>query len=235
MRSDQKNKISVTLLIVLGKEMAKADKTKSASKKKSSKAATVKNRTPVVSKKKSPGGTKSATKKSAQTAVLSKKATKTKPTASKALASKNVAKKIVTLSKRETTSAKKTQNEKSGRTTERKLVPMEELRAMLLERRNDILKNFEQDLAEKGDLPELVGDVADIAQGASENEFTFQIAEAESRELGQIDKTLEKISEGTYGVCELCGENISLARLKALPFANKCIRCQEADERGMGF
>jgi len=215
--------------------MAKADKTKSASKKKTSKAATVKNRTPVVSKKKSPGRSKSVAKKSAQTAEASKKATKAKTTASKALASKSIAKKTVTVSKREIAPAKKTQDAKSGRTTERKLLPMEELRAMLLERRSEILNNFEQDLAEKGDLPELVGDVADIAQGASENEFTFQIAEAESRELGQIDKTLEKISEGTYGVCELCGENISLARLKALPFANKCIRCQEADERGTVF
>jgi DnaK suppressor protein len=57
------------------------------------------------------------------------------------------------------------------------------------------------------------------------------LAEVESRELGQIDKAIQKIGEGTYGVCEKCGEHISPARLKALPFANKCIRCQEEDER----
>jgi len=116
---------------------------------------------------------------------------------------------------------------------DRKLVSTEELRALLLERRSGILKNIDDEIApvQENKTPMIVGDVVDLAQGSSENEISFHLAEVESRELGQIDKALARISEGTYGVCEKCGERISPARLKALPFANKCIHCQEEDER----
>ena len=117
--------------------------------------------------------------------------------------------------------------------SERKPASTEELRAILLERRNGLLRNIDEtDLTQEKEKSVVVGDVADLAQESTENELSFHLAEVESRELGQIDKAIEKIGEGTYGVCEKCGENISPARLKALPFANKCIRCQEEDERG---
>jgi len=114
-----------------------------------------------------------------------------------------------------------------------KQISTEELRAMLLERRNGILKNIDDeiDLTQENKTPVVAGDVVDLAQESSKNELSLHLAEVESRELGQIDKAIQKIGEGTYGVCEKCGENISPARLKALPFANKCIRCQEEDER----
>ena len=103
---------------------------------------------------------------------------------------------------------------------------------MLLELRNGILKNIDEiDPTQENETPVVAGDVADLAQESSKNELSLHLAEVESRELGQIDKAIQKIGEGTYGVCEKCGENISPARLKALPFANKCIRCQEEDER----
>ncbi len=116
---------------------------------------------------------------------------------------------------------------------ERKSFSQEELREMLLERRNGILKNFDEDIdtEEHNDSPGIMGDMVDIAQGSSENELSFHLAEVESRELGQIDMALEKINNGTYGVCEKCGEGISPARLKALPFASMCIRCQTEDEQ----
>jgi len=108
---------------------------------------------------------------------------------------------------------------------------MEKLRTLLLARRDAILKNIddERDVLDevKGDG---VGDVVDIAQDSTEHELSFQLAEFGSRELGQIDLALEKIAEGTYGVCEICGGNISIARIKALPFASKCIKCQQQEE-----
>ena len=42
----------------------------------------------------------------------------------------------------------------------------------------------------------------------------------------EIDRALEKIEAGTYGVCEKCGENIPKERLKALPYASLCVRCK---------
>ena len=116
---------------------------------------------------------------------------------------------------------------------EQKPITTEELRAMLLERRHSILKNIDDEIAPTHEIktPVFAGDVADLAQESSKNELSLHLAEVESRELGQIDKAIQKISEGTYGVCEKCGKNISPARLNALPFANKCIRCQEEEER----
>ena len=40
------------------------------------------------------------------------------------------------------------------------------------------------------------------------------------------------MDEGTYGVCDTCGNGIERPRLKALPFAKKCVACQNAAERG---
>ena len=49
-------------------------------------------------------------------------------------------------------------------------------------------------------------------------------------ELSQIARALEQIKNGTYGVCVTCDEEIALARLKAYPFADRCIRCATAQE-----
>ncbi len=51
-------------------------------------------------------------------------------------------------------------------------------------------------------------------------------------EIEQIQKSLTKLSAGTYGVCEVCGRTIGKKRIKALPHASRCIGCQE--KAGMG-
>ena len=214
--------------------MAKADKAKSVAKKKVSKTASVKARTPVATKKKSAGGgAKSAAKEATPQAAKRKTVAKSeiKPQKSKSVVQKTKVSPKTTI----TESVKKTGAEANEHKAERNIASTEELRALLLSRRNGILENIDRDISSKIDSATLVGDVADLAHGSSENELTFQLAEAESRELGQVDKALEKIDEGTYGICEICNENISLSRLKALPFANKCIRCQEADEQGLSY
>ncbi|MCL2348131.1 MAG: TraR/DksA family transcriptional regulator [Planctomycetaceae bacterium] len=117
-----------------------------------------------------------------------------------------------------------------------KEVRPEELREALLNRRHSILKWMDDDIdQEKTNDGGIVGDVVDAAQGSNENEMAFQLAEVESRELGQINIALGKIGDGSYGICEDCNGKISPARLKALPFATKCIKCQEAyDETQSG-
>lgn len=49
--------------------------------------------------------------------------------------------------------------------------------------------------------------------------------------MERIDKALVKIEEGTYGLCERCGKPIEKLRLKALPYANLCIKDKQAEER----
>lgn len=49
--------------------------------------------------------------------------------------------------------------------------------------------------------------------------------------LSKINAALQKIKKGSYGVCDRCGEEIDPARLKALPYANLCIKCKQAEEK----
>ncbi len=76
--------------------------------------------------------------------------------------------------------------------------------------------------------------VLDQADAAVEDEFQMflcSFADLGKNELAEIERALEKIREGTYGVCEACGRNIPVARLEAIPTATLCVRCQQAWEQ----
>ncbi len=75
------------------------------------------------------------------------------------------------------------------------------------------------------------GDAADMAFDAGSEEVASQLAEIESRELTQIERSLARLKQGTYGVCEGCQKKIPVARLNALPFITTCIQCQHEVER----
>jgi DnaK suppressor protein len=78
------------------------------------------------------------------------------------------------------------------------------------------------------------GDLVDAALDAVQDEISSKLAEAESRELANIEVALERIRAGSYGLCEVCGGKIPLARLNALPYATNCIDCQRANENAGG-
>ena len=61
----------------------------------------------------------------------------------------------------------------------------------------------------------------------------IEVSEKESKILRQIDRALEKISEDTYGICDLTEEEISLARLEAVPYATMTVKAQEQFEKGL--
>ena len=75
------------------------------------------------------------------------------------------------------------------------------------------------------------GDSADLAFDSGSEEVASQLAEIESRELAQIERSLLRLKQGTYGVCEGCQKKIPVARLNALPFTTTCIHCQQEAER----
>ena len=56
----------------------------------------------------------------------------------------------------------------------------------------------------------------------------------ESQELQDIEAALARIAEGSYGVCTECGDEIGRARLKAYPTAERCLPCQQENERLRG-
>jgi len=107
------------------------------------------------------------------------------------------------------------------------------LRTLLIQRRDALRMALAGDLSMLKSLPEQTGgDVVDAALDAAQDEISSQLAEVESRELASIENALERIRQGTYGVCDVCNGKIPLARLNALPYAISCIDCQRATESG---
>ena len=82
-----------------------------------------------------------------------------------------------------------------------------------------------------GDLSSMPIHMADIGSDNFEQEFTLSLMENEGGTLTQIETSLERIEEGTYGQCEECGAKIPKTRLKAIPYATLCVRCAEQQEQ----
>jgi len=83
-----------------------------------------------------------------------------------------------------------------------------------------------------GDLSSMPIHMADIGSDAFEQEFTLSLMESEEGTLGQIEASLERIEDGTYGQCDECGSRIPKQRLNAIPYASLCVKCAEAMENG---
>ena len=66
---------------------------------------------------------------------------------------------------------------------------------------------------------------------AFEQAAALTMNQAHKRTLAEVERALSRLAAGTYGFCERCGEPIDFARLKALPYANLCIRCQARAEQ----
>ncbi|MBN1406765.1 MAG: TraR/DksA C4-type zinc finger protein [Calditrichaceae bacterium] len=70
-------------------------------------------------------------------------------------------------------------------------------------------------------------DVADHSTSLDENEYSFQFLEREDKYIQKLDKALEMIKTGNYGICRVCGQEINEERLKAVPTTNICINCKK--------
>lgn len=63
--------------------------------------------------------------------------------------------------------------------------------------------------------------------------INLEVTSSEYRTLRQIEHALQKIEDGTYGVCEITGEEIPLQRLEAVPYAVMTVKAQEKQEKGL--
>jgi DnaK suppressor protein len=78
-----------------------------------------------------------------------------------------------------------------------------------------------------------VVDPVDMAVMDREQTVLLSIGESERDLLAMIDEALQRISLGSYGSCQNCGQEIPAARLEAVPYARYCINCQDKLERGL--
>ena len=77
---------------------------------------------------------------------------------------------------------------------------------------------------------ERLPDSLDDVQHSADRDIAITSLNRHWRTVKQIDAALERIDEGTYGECLSCEEPIGEKRLRALPWAEHCIRCQEAHD-----
>jgi DnaK suppressor protein len=110
------------------------------------------------------------------------------------------------------------------------------LHKSLLTRRDELRRKLADDLRSlRNTQADSTGDAADVAFESGSDEMASQLAELDSRELGQIDRALARLKQGTYGVCESCQGKIPVGRLNALPFCTLCIECQREMEKYPGW
>lgn len=115
-------------------------------------------------------------------------------------------------------------------------VELAEVRAELEAERQRLqteVDEAEADLAElMRDSGEGSGDdQADAGAATWEREHELSLTNNAKELLEQIEHALERIEEGTYGVCESCGEPIGKMRLQAFPRATLCLTCKQKQER----
>ena len=69
-------------------------------------------------------------------------------------------------------------------------------------------------------------DLLDISSMDADRSFTLRIRDRESKLINKIKAALDRIEEDEFGVCDMCGEDIGIARLRARPVTTFCIRCK---------
>ena len=107
---------------------------------------------------------------------------------------------------------------------------MGNFKVILLKKRNELLALVRREpdvLATNIRTP----DVDEFAVKSAMQDVTAATLDLRSRMLKDIDRSLRQLADGTYGVCEGCGEEISSNRLQALPWARYCLTCQELRSR----
>jgi DnaK suppressor protein len=109
---------------------------------------------------------------------------------------------------------------------------MKTIKDMLLKMREDLVREIaRRSRATTGEAAQDIGDIIDSVSEERTRELDMILTDREKKKLLQIDEALDRIEDGTYGLCEECDIKIPKPRLKVLPFAKYCVECQEKLER----
>jgi DnaK suppressor protein len=104
-------------------------------------------------------------------------------------------------------------------------------RELLNQRLNALLQGAGATLEQLTDEREVLADTIDIASMESSRDFTLRLQDRERRMVHKIQKALQTLNEGEYGICVACGEEIAYKRLLARPVATHCIDCKTEAEQ----
>jgi DnaK suppressor protein len=107
---------------------------------------------------------------------------------------------------------------------------LEFFRHLLTQWLEELLNRDDDTVEELLDSQENLADPLDRVSVESERIWTLRIRDRESMLIKKIRQSLEDIETGEYGICEDCGEDISIERLKARPVTSFCIHCKTKRE-----
>ena len=94
----------------------------------------------------------------------------------------------------------------------------------------EIMEGANKTLNEMTDSAGNFPDPADRATAESDRNFELRIRDRERKLLSKIKKALTRIDEEEFGICDECGDDISIARLEARPVTTLCIACKTNQE-----
>lgn len=114
---------------------------------------------------------------------------------------------------------------------------LKEMKELLLEERRKIMDHLiKLESESSSELGPLAGDPADIASAEISQSAMQKLGIRERKLLKKIDYALQKIEDGTYGICELTGEEIPIERLRVRPVALYTVEAKmELERRERGF
>ena len=104
---------------------------------------------------------------------------------------------------------------------------LKRFKAALEEKRNSIVHGTSKKAHWENMEDTRHGDFVDQASDDNEVHVNLRLLQIDAKLLRAIEAAIERIENGTYGICTNCEEDISLARLKAVPWTSVCIACKE--------
>lgn len=113
---------------------------------------------------------------------------------------------------------------------------LERFKNIILDKQKEILEELND-----GELKESIKEgpgeksyafhLADVGSDSNEREKSFLVASIEGNILTELGDALERIKNGSYGICAICEEPIHPKRLEAIPYAKLCLACKANEER----
>ena len=117
---------------------------------------------------------------------------------------------------------------------------LKDFKKIVLKKKEEILndlKHISDDTLRKsqkeasGDISGYTYHMADVATDNYDREFSLGLASGERKSIYELDDALKRIEEGTFGICDDCKSAITKIRLRAVPSARLCIKCQQKREK----
>ena len=110
---------------------------------------------------------------------------------------------------------------------------LQRFKKILLKEREEIIGGVKQTFESSQEIgQDGIQDIGDEAANIYNKQVLLSLNENERTRLQEVDEALDRIANGTYGVCEECGDPIGLKRLEVRPVAKYCVPCKAKQEKG---